>query len=85
MQTRENFIYFLLGSSTNEILNSLIYGKPNTEVFISQKGFKTLVIRHINSILKSSKLPFLTDEEVKNFDKSQQYLSYLEDKTINSY
>ena len=85
MQTRENFIFFLLGSSTNEILNSLIYGKQNTEVFISKNGFKTLVIRHINSILKSGKLPFLTDEEVNNFDKSQQYLSYLEDKTINSY
>lgn len=85
MQTRENFIFFLLGSSTNEILNNLVYHQKNTEIFISNNGFKTLVVRHINSILRASKLPFLTDEEIQNFDKSQKYLDYLQDKTINSY
>ncbi len=85
MQTRENFIFFLLGSSTNEVLNNLMQVGTNKEIIISQKGFKTLVIRHINSILRASKLPFLTDEEMNNFDKSQKYLDYLQDKTINSY
>ena len=85
MQTRENFIYFLLGSSTNEVLNNLMQVGTNKEIMISQKSFKTLVVRHINSILRCSKLPFLTDEEMNNFDKSQKYLDYLQDKTINSY
>ncbi len=85
MQTRENFIFFLLGSSTNEVLNNLMQVGTNKEIMISQKNFKTLVIRHINSILRTSKLPFLTDEEMNNFDKSQKYLDYLQDKTINSY
>lgn len=85
MQTRENFIYFLLGSSTNEILNSLLYPQKEVEVLVTHKTLKSLVVRHINSILRVSNLPFLTDEEITNFDKTQKFLDYLEDKTINSY
>ncbi len=62
MQTRENFIYFLLGSSTNEILNNFIkyHGEHS---FITKSSFKKTVITHINHILIASNLDMLTKEE----------------------
>ncbi len=84
MQTRENFIFFLMGSSTNEILNNFIqYHGEHT--YISKNSFRKTVITHINHILIASNLDMLTKEEESNFDTSQKYLDYLQDKTINSY